>query len=232
MASRQSASLRLLGQALFFGLLACLSPIVASAQGSNTCIASVPSICVFNSGGQGTYVAGSGFFMDGSNGSSASILNLLEEGTDQVKGTNLGTLSLSTGVFTPLTTKGFGGDGTFGNGTLSIVNTTNFEGFSGTLFTGSLTNISWVALGQNKQNGDYTYELLGTLTGTFEGKTPIGGTTAQMYFQSKTPWTGKGPISLGAGSSQFVVPEPASMSLMGTGLMGLAFLVRKRLKTS
>jgi len=225
------ASLRLTGQAAIVGLLACIATVAASAQNS-TCIANVPSVCVFNTGGQGTYVAGSGFYMDGTHGSMSSNVNAIEEGSTTLNGTNIGSLSLSTGVFTAMTANGFAGDGTFGNGTLSITNTVNFNGFTGTLFTGSLTNISWVALGKNKQNGDYTYELLGTLIGTYEGKSSIGGTTAQMYFQSKNPWNGKGPISLGSGSSQFVVPEPASMGLMGTGLMALAFLVRRKVRVS
>lgn len=229
MASRRYGTLRLAGCVAVLGLLACLLPMAAAAQ-NQTCLNGVPSICVFNSGGQGTY-AGGGFHMDGSNGSMVSTLNEITGVGGTISGTNLGTLSLTTGAFTPFVAgENMSHSGTLGDGSLTIINTTPYNSFSGTLFAGTLTNITWIADGKNPKNNMYTYTLSGILVGTFEGNQQIGGTTAQIYFQSKTPWTGTGAIQLGSGSTTLVVPEPASMGLMGTGLLSMAFLVRKKMK--
>lgn len=230
MGSRWYASLRLYRQAAIFSLLAGLVPAIARAQ-SSTCIAGVPSVCVYNAGGTATYASGSngGLFMDGADGSAASTVYAINSLGG--KGENLGTLSLTTGAFTPNAgnTHGLEGNGSFGNGTLTISNTVSFGGFTGTLFSGTLTNITWTANG--KIGSQYEYTLQGVLTGTFEGNTQVSGTTVQMYFHSSTPWNGTGKISLSNGATTFIVPEPASMSLMGTGFMAIALLVRKRLRS-
>ncbi|HVN21471.1 MAG TPA: PEP-CTERM sorting domain-containing protein [Dongiaceae bacterium] len=218
MASRWYRSLRLSGCAAALGLLACLLPVASHAQ----CNTQLAVLCVGNNGGQGTYSTAAGFHMDGSNGSIASTVTQV----GSLLGAN-GTLSLSTGAFSG--SSGLSGSGTFGDGTLTISNVTYNSIFYSTFFTGSLTNIQWIALG--KAGGFFQYELVGALSGTLEGTTPVMGETAQLYFHSKTAWNGTGAIQLANGSTGLVVPEPASMGMMGTALLGMAFLVRKRIKS-
>ena len=230
MASRRYASLRLSAWASVLVLLACLVPAASWAQNS-TCVANVPSVCIYNAGGSATYVSsgsGSGFHMDGSNGSMTSTVYQIN--TLGGAGQNLGTFELTTGLFTPAlgNTHGLAGNGTFGDGSLTITNIVPFNGFTGILFTGTLTNIQWIANG--KVGTQFQYILTGVLSGTYEGNQILGGQTAQLFFHSSTPWNGTGTISLGSGTTGLIVPEPASMGLMGTGLVAMAFLVRKKVK--
>jgi hypothetical protein len=124
--------------------------------------------------------------------------------------------------------------GSFGAGSLSI-SVNNFNGFSGVLFTGTFgdpTNgIAWVFTGTigSGKNTVYQYELIGPVSGTWEGGATVNGQTAQLYFTTKTPYKG-GSINLTSGTTSLLTPEPASIGLMGTGLLALGVLVRRKVK--
>jgi hypothetical protein len=169
----------------------------------------------------------SGLTLSGSSSSTLAILSSV--GHAPVLG-SLGTVSFGTGA---LETGSLALGGTFssthswftitGNGSNGLPN--------GVIFNGAFSsdiNLAEYTL----PDGTHTYVLSGRLDGMSGTGLREAGLTSQIVFNTgKGFFDGGSYVTSGDTSLAAVVPEPSSLGLLGTGLIGLAGVVRRKLRS-
>jgi hypothetical protein len=134
---------------------------------------------------------------------------------------NLGTVEFATGALLSGTLQG---NATFdGGGSFTIVSNTN-----GTLFSGAFDGpVTWSLT--TLANGTHNYTLTGAISGSWMGGATVYGATSQLTINTGRGFF-NGSTTIASGDTNIVVPEPGSLTLMGTGLLGFAGVLRRKLK--
>lgn len=144
-----------------------------------------------------------------------------------IHGTDLGSLSFTTGA---LVSGSLSGDATFAGGGSFTLTGSGTNGIpSGVIFSGTFSGPVTLT-GTQLANGTWSYTLSGPISGKlYTGFSTVASTVQLVFSTHKGPLANGGSATISSGDSFVVVPEPGTLSLFGTGLIGLAGLVRRKL---
>jgi hypothetical protein len=144
-----------------------------------------------------------------------------------IQGSDLGTVSFTTGALTSGSLTG--GNATFATGGTFTITGNGVNGVpNGVIFSGTFSGP--VTVVENGAGSSFSYTITGALSGTlYTGFKTVAATSQITVFTHKGPLVNGGSVTISSGDTTIVVPEPGTLSLFGTGLIGLAGLVRRKL---
>jgi hypothetical protein len=145
---------------------------------------------------------------------------------------NLGSLSFTTGALlsgslmgscaTTCVAATLAGGGSF------VINGSGKGVPNGVIFTGTFTGpVYWTEI--TNANGTHNYELTGSISGTWYTGMTVDGATVQLTINTGRGWF-NGSTTISSGDTNILVPEPGTLALFGTGLVGLGAVLRRKLR--
>jgi hypothetical protein len=192
------------------GLLTLLLPIAAWADGID--ITNRFGTVIFTNAGVT------------SNGSQLASFN----GISAPPGYGMGSVKFSTGA---LISGNLWSGGTFSGvgSTFLVTSVGNWGQPKGTLFSGSFVGpVTWTLV-SHPGPWDYVFTLSGTIQGQLWTGRTVTGFTTQTIFAEKNQWLHDQQGAVRLGKSQMAVPEPGTLGLLATGLIGVAGTMRRKL---
>jgi hypothetical protein len=140
-----------------------------------------------------------------------------------------GSVVLSTGT---LSSGSLQMGGTFNGGGSFVISGNRGSGHnSGALFSGSFTGpVTWTLV--TLSNGTHNYILTGAVSGTWSNGLIVNNATTQLTINTGRGFF-NGTTTISSGDTNMVasVPEPGTLGLLGTGLVGIAGAMHRKFKS-